>query len=52
MSHMIRRQEIAEKIQFGFSEVVESPFYKYGYDFDSTLKKYNFDPVEGGETPA
>jgi peptide/nickel transport system substrate-binding protein len=25
---------------------VESPFYRYGFDFDSTLKKFNFDPQE------
>ncbi len=46
MSHLVRKHEVAQKIQFGFSEVVESPFYRYGYDFDSTLKSYRFDVVE------
>jgi len=46
MSHLVRKHEVAEKIQFGFSEVVESPFYKYGYDFDTTLKSWQFDPIE------
>ncbi len=46
MSHLVRKHEVAQKIQFGFSEVVESPFYRYGYDFDSTLKSYKFDVIE------
>lgn len=46
MTHMVRRKEIAEKIQFGFSEVVESPFYRFGYDFNPNLDFFEFDPAK------
>jgi len=45
MTCMVRRKEIAEKIQFGFSEVVESPFYRFGYDFNPNLDFIEFDPL-------
>lgn len=46
MTRLVRRREIAQQIQFGFSEVVESPFYRFGSDFDTTLGEIPFDPVE------
>ncbi|MBM3327180.1 MAG: hypothetical protein FJY65_09460 [Calditrichaeota bacterium] len=46
MTRMVRREEIAKKIQFGFSEVIESPFYRFGFDIDTSLKRIAFDPIE------
>ena len=46
MTHMVRRKEIAEKMLFGFAEVVTSNFYRYGMDYDSTIVAYEFDPIE------
>ena len=46
MTHMVRRHEIAEKMLFGFAEVVTSNFYRYGMDYDSTIVAYEYDPIE------
>ena len=44
MTLMVRRHEIAEKMLFGFAEVVNSNFYRYGIDYDSTIIGAKFNP--------
>lgn len=44
MTHMVRRKDVAEKLLFGFAEIVTAPFYRYGMDYDSTITPYEYDP--------
>lgn len=44
MTHMVRRKDIAEKLFFGFAEIVTGNFYRYGADYDSTIVPWEYDP--------
>ncbi len=44
MTHMVRRKDIAEKLLFGFAEIVTGNFYRYGADYDSTIVPWKYNP--------
>ncbi|NQU05204.1 MAG: hypothetical protein HQ568_03860 [Calditrichaeota bacterium] len=46
MTHMVRREDVRDKLLFGFAEIVTSNFYRYGMDYDSTIVPYKYDPEE------
>ncbi|MBT7788592.1 MAG: hypothetical protein HN757_06910 [Calditrichaeota bacterium] len=49
MTHMVRRKDIAEKLFFGFAEIVTGNFYRYGADYDSTIVPWKYDPEKAIE---
>ena len=49
MTHMVRRKDAVEKLQFGFAEIVTSNFYRYGMDYDSTIVPYKYNPDRAQE---
>lgn len=44
MTHMVRRKDIRDKLQFGFAEIVTGNFYRYGRDYDSTIVPWEYNP--------
>lgn len=49
MSMMVRRDDVRDKLLFGLAENVNSNFFRYGPDYDSTLKDIPFDPERAQE---
>ncbi len=46
MTHMVRREDVRDKLLFGFAEIVTGNFYRYGKDYDSSIVAYKYDPEE------
>jgi len=44
MTHMVRREDLRDKLLFGFAEIVTAPFYRYGSDYDSTIIPWKYNP--------
>jgi len=44
MTHMVRRKDAAEKLQFGFAEIVTGNFYRHGPDYNSNIIPYKYNP--------
>lgn len=46
MTHMVNREKILEKINYGLGKVVESPFFIDGKQYNQDLKNISYDPIE------
>lgn len=46
MGMLVNRNEILAKIFFGNGEAVTGPFYRFGRNYDSSVKPLTFDPSE------
>lgn len=49
LTMLIDRQRILEKLLLGEGEVVSGPFYKFGLNYDQSIKPYPYDPQAARE---
>ena len=48
MTMLVNRQAILDEVLFGQGEVVVSNFYRFGKNYDYSIKPYPYDPREAG----
>lgn len=44
LTHLVNRQEVLDKLEYGLGKITTGPFWVFGEEYDTSIKPLSFDP--------